>query len=84
MAFPALFAAGMTLVDTTDSVLMVGAYNWAFVKPIRKLYYNLTITAVSAVVAVLIGSLEALNLIGDKLGFSEDGGFSGHRWGAKR
>ena len=77
LVFPALFTAGMTLVDTTDSVLMVGAYNWAFVKPIRKLYYNLTITAVSAVVAVLIGSLEALNLIGDKLGFSEDGGFWG-------
>ena len=42
--FPALFAAGMSLIDTTDSVLMVGAYGWAFVKPMRKLYYNLTIT----------------------------------------
>ena len=63
LVFPALFTAGMTLVDTTDSVLMVGAYGWAFVKPIRKLYYNLTITAVSAVVALLIGSVEALGLI---------------------
>ena len=50
MVFPALFTAGMTLVDTTDSVLMLGAYGWAFVKPIRKLYYNLTITAVSVIV----------------------------------
>ena len=51
MVFPALFAAGMTLVDTTDGVVMLGAYGWAFLKPIRKLYYNLTITAVSVLVA---------------------------------
>ena len=50
--FPALFTAGMTLIDTTDGVLMLGAYGWAFMKPIRKLYYNMTITAVSVVVAV--------------------------------
>jgi len=55
MVFPALFAAGMTLIDTTDGVLMLGAYGWAFMKPIRKLYYNLTITFVSVVVALLIG-----------------------------
>ena len=55
--FPALFTAGMTLVDTTDSVLMTGAYGWAFVKPVRKLYYNLTITFVSVVVAVVIGGV---------------------------
>ena len=67
-SFPALFAAGMSLIDTTDGVLMLGAYGWAFVKPIRKLYYNLTITAVSVVVAVLIGGIEALGLIGDQLG----------------
>src|SRR5208282_5198028 len=48
--FPALFTAGMTLVDTTDGILMVGAYGWAFMKPIRKLYYNLTITFVSVIV----------------------------------
>ncbi len=47
MIFPALFTAGMTLVDTTDSVLMVGAYGWAFLNPIRKIWYNLTITAIS-------------------------------------
>jgi high-affinity nickel-transport protein len=70
MVFPALFAAGMSLIDTTDGVLMLGAYNWAFVKPIRKLYYNLTITLVSVVVAVLIGGIEALGLIGDQFSLS--------------
>ena len=70
MVFPALFAAGMSLVDTTDGVLMLGAYNWAFVKPMRKLYYNLVITAVSVVVAVLIGGIEGLGLIGDQLGLA--------------
>jgi high-affinity nickel-transport protein len=78
LVFPALFAAGMTLIDTTDSVLMLGAYGWAFVKPIRKLYYNLTITAVSVIIAVVVGGLETLNLIGDQLGLTDGGGF----WGA--
>ncbi|WGR96204.1 HoxN/HupN/NixA family nickel/cobalt transporter [Bradyrhizobium sp. ISRA443] len=66
MVFPALFTAGMTLVDTTDSVLMVGAYGWAFLNPVRKLWYNLTITAISVVVALLIGGVEALGLIASK------------------
>ncbi len=70
MVFPALFAAGMTLVDTTDGILMLGAYDWAYVKPMRKLYYNLTITSVSVVVAVVIGSIEGLRLIGDQFGLS--------------
>ncbi len=78
LVFPALFAAGMSLVDTTDGVLMLGAYGWAFMKPIRKLYYNMTITAVSVVVAVIVGGLETLNLIGDQLGLTDGGGF----WGA--
>jgi nickel/cobalt transporter (NiCoT) family protein len=73
LVFPALFTAGMSLVDTTDGVLMVNAYGWAFIKPIRKLYYNLTITLISIVVAFLIGSVEALGLLGDKLGLA--GGF---------
>ena len=68
MIFPALFTAGMTLIDTTDSVLMLGAYGWAFVKPIRKLYYNLTITFVSILVALAVGGIEALGIIGDQLG----------------
>lgn len=70
LVFPALFAAGMSLVDTTDGILMLGAYEWAFIKPIRKLYYNLTITLVSVVVALVIGGIEALGLIGDQLGFT--------------
>jgi high-affinity nickel-transport protein len=78
LVFPALFTVGMTLLDATDSILMLGAYGWAFAKPIRKLYYNLTITAASVVVAVVVGGLEALNLIGDQLGLSNSGGF----WGA--
>ncbi len=73
MVFPALFAAGMSLIDTTDGILMLGAYDWAFIKPIRKLYYNLTITLVSVVVAVLVGGIEALGLIGDQLALR--GGF---------
>ena len=67
MVFPTLFAAGMSLVDTTDNILMLGAYGWAFVKPIRKLYYNLTITFVSVIVAVAVGGIEALGLLAGKL-----------------
>ena len=67
LVFPTLFMAGMALIDTTDSILMLGAYDWAFVKPIRKLYYNLTITFVSVLVALLVGGIEVLGLIGDHL-----------------
>ena len=70
LVFPALFTAGMSLVDTTDSILMLGAYGWAFVKPIRKLYYNMTITFVSVVVALLVGGIEALGLAGEQFGFT--------------
>jgi nickel/cobalt transporter (NiCoT) family protein len=66
MLFPALFAAGMSLIDATDGILMLGAYDWAFVKPIRKLYYNLAITFTSVVVAMLIGGLETLGLMSDQ------------------
>jgi high-affinity nickel-transport protein len=67
LVFPVLFAAGMTLVDTTDGIVMLGAYEWAFVRPIRKLYYNLTITLVSVIVAVVIGGIEALGLLADQI-----------------
>ena len=63
LVFPTLFAAGMALVDSTDSMLMLGAYGWAFIKPVRKLYYNMTITLVSVVVALLVGGIEALGLV---------------------
>ncbi|MGV8920873.1 MAG: HoxN/HupN/NixA family nickel/cobalt transporter [Pseudomonas sp.] len=65
LVFPMLFMAGMTLIDTTDSILMLGAYGWAFVKPIRKLYYNITITSVSVLVALLVASIEGLGLLVD-------------------
>jgi nickel/cobalt transporter (NiCoT) family protein len=67
MVFPALFTAGMSLVDTTDGVLMLGAYRWAYARPIRKLYYNLTITLISVLVALLVGGIEALGLVAGEL-----------------
>jgi high-affinity nickel-transport protein len=70
LVFPALFTAGMSLVDTADSVLMCGAYGWAFAQPMRRLYYNMTITFVSVVVALLVGGVEALGLIGTEFGLS--------------
>lgn len=70
LVFPALFAAGMSLIDTTDNILMLGAYGWAFVKPIRKLYYNLTITSVSVIVAFAVGGIEALGLFASQVHFT--------------
>ncbi len=67
MTYPLLFTAGMTLADTADGVMMLGAYGWAYVKPARKLFYNLVITGLSIVVAFLIGGIEALGLIGERL-----------------
>jgi len=72
LVFPALFTAGMSLLDTTDGVLMLGAYGWASMNPVRKLYYNLTITGVSVVIAFAIGGIEALGLVADQ--FSLTGG----------
>ncbi len=72
LVFPALFTAGMSLVDTTDSVLMLKAYGWAYDNPVRKLYYNMTMTFVSVLVALIVGGLETLNLIGDKLELKGD------------
>ena len=73
MVFPALFAAGMCLVDTTDGIVMLGAYGWATRTPIRKLCYNLAITSISVLVAVLIAGIEVLGLACDHFGY--DGGF---------
>jgi nickel/cobalt transporter (NiCoT) family protein len=69
LVFPILFAAGMSLIDTTDNILMLGAYGWAFVKPIRKLYYNITITCVSVIVALVVGGIEALGLLAEHFHF---------------
>ena len=62
IALPLLFAAGMSLVDTADGALMVGAYGWAFVQPMRKLGYNLIVTLISVVAALVVGSLEVVQL----------------------
>jgi nickel/cobalt transporter (NiCoT) family protein len=73
LVFPALFAAGMSLIDTTDNILMPGAFGWAFAKPTRKLYYNITITSVSVIVALAVGGIEALGLLAGK--FHPSGAF---------
>ncbi len=66
MIFPLLFTAGMCLLDTADGILMLGAYGWAYVHPMRKLYYNMTITSVSVLVAVVVGGIEVLGLLADQ------------------
>jgi high-affinity nickel-transport protein len=67
LLFPLLFTAGMSLLDTADGILMLGAYGWAYVKPIRKIYYNMTITLVSVLVALLVGTVEVLSVLGGRL-----------------
>ena len=62
LSLPILFAAGMSAMDTTDGVLMTKAYNWAFVNPLRKIFYNITITSLSIVVALAIGTVELLQV----------------------
>jgi high-affinity nickel-transport protein len=68
LCLPVLFAAGMCLLDTIDGSFMNFAYQWAFSKPVRKVYYNLTITGLSVAVALLIGTVELLGLVSDKAG----------------
>ena len=70
MLLPLLFTAGMSLADTTDGVMMLGAYGWAFVKPIRKLFYNMSITLISVLVALLVGTIEVLQIVGGQLKLS--------------
>lgn len=73
LALPCLFAAGMSLMDTADGVFMAKAYRWAFSSSARKLYYNLTVTALSVVVALAIGTIELTQVLSARLGWS--GGF---------
>ncbi|SHN24702.1 high-affinity nickel-transport protein [Actinacidiphila paucisporea] len=68
LCLPVLFAAGMCLLDTIDGSFMNFAYEWAFSKPVRKVYYNLTITGLSVAVALIIGTVELLGLVSDKAG----------------
>lgn len=67
LSLPILFASGMSLLDTLDGIVMKSAYNWAFFNPIRKIYYNITITAISVIAALIIGMIELLQILADKL-----------------
>ncbi|WP_219918612.1 HoxN/HupN/NixA family nickel/cobalt transporter [Rhodanobacter sp. PCA2] len=69
LALPVLFAAGMSLMDTTDGVLMTKAYDWAFVNPLRKIFYGLATTTLSVVVALAIGSVELLQVAIERFGW---------------
>ena len=70
LCLPILFAAGMSLLDTIDGAFMNFAYGWAFSKPVRKVFYNITITGMSVAVALIIGSIELLAVLADKLTLS--------------
>lgn len=70
LILPLLFAAGMTLMDTLDGAFMAGAYQWAFTSPLRKTYYNLVVTGMSVAVALLVGAVEAAQVIGGELRLS--------------
>ncbi len=70
IALPIIFAAGMSLMDTLDGVFMAKAYSWAFVNPIRKIYYNITTTSLSIFVAFVIGTIELLGLLSDQVGLT--------------
>ncbi len=70
LIFPLLFTVGMSLLDTTDGILMLGAYGWAYVKPMRKLFYNMTITFVSIAVALFVGTIEAASVVATQLHLS--------------
>jgi high-affinity nickel-transport protein len=68
LVLPILFAAGMCLADTVDGVFMNAAYGWAFAKPVRKVFYNITITAISVAVALIIGTIELSTVLADQAG----------------
>ena len=70
LCLPILFAAGMSLLDTIDGAFMNFAYGWAFSKPVRKVYYNITITGLSVVIAFIIGTVELMSILADKLSLS--------------
>lgn len=70
ISLPVIFAAGMSLMDTADGIFMTTAYNWAFSTPLRKIYYNLSITGLSVIAALLIGLIELLQLISQKMGLA--------------
>jgi high-affinity nickel-transport protein len=67
MSLPVIFAAGMSLMDTADGAFMSQAYGWAFSNPVRKVYYNITVTSLSVAVALAIGTIELLQVLATKL-----------------
>jgi high-affinity nickel-transport protein len=67
LTLPVLFAAGMSLLDSIDGCFMNFAYGWAFSRPVRKVYYNITITALSVAVALIIGTIELISILTDRL-----------------
>ena len=67
LCLPILFAAGMSLLDTIDGAFMNFAYGWAFSKPVRKIFYNITVTGLSVAVALMIGTIELMSVLADKL-----------------
>ncbi len=70
LALPILFAAGMSLLDTADGIFMTSAYKWAFNTPLRKVYYNLTVTSMSVIAALVIGTIELMQVITPKIGLT--------------
>ncbi|HEY2636676.1 MAG TPA: HoxN/HupN/NixA family nickel/cobalt transporter [Solirubrobacteraceae bacterium] len=70
LCLPVLFAAGMSLLDTIDGAFMNFAYGWAFSRPVRKVFYNITVTGLSVAVALIVGSVELLAVLGDRLGLT--------------
>jgi high-affinity nickel-transport protein len=70
LVLPILFAAGMCLMDTIDGVFMNAAYGWAFAKPVRKVFYNITITSISVAVALIIGTIELIGVLADQAGIT--------------
>jgi high-affinity nickel-transport protein len=73
LSLPIVFAAGMSLMDTADGVLMCGAYGWAFSNPLRKVFYNLTITGLSVAVALIVGTIQLLSMTGERLALPHGG-----------
>lgn len=80
LCLPVLFTAGMCLLDTVDGSFMNFAYGWAFSNPVRKIYYNITVTALSVAVALLIGSVELLTLFAEQFGWRARSGAGSAGW----
>src|SRR5437763_5221005 len=70
LIFPVLFTAGMSLIDASNGVLMVGAYGWAFTDPLRKMTYNLTVTGLSVILALVVGTIELASVLAEQLGLT--------------